>query len=58
VHGRPVSKQLSATVAALMGIAPKDELEGMMAAQLIADTDEVRPCSGRYAYIRMTYVGS
>src|SRR5262245_27864342 len=29
-------KQLSATVAALMGIAPKDELEGMMAAQLIA----------------------
>ena len=29
-------KQLSATVAALIGIAPKDELEGMMAAQLIA----------------------
>jgi hypothetical protein len=29
-------KQLSATVAALMGIAPKDELEGMMAAQLVA----------------------
>lgn len=28
--------QLSATVAALVGIGPKDELEGMMAAQLIA----------------------
>lgn len=29
-------RQFSATVAALVGIAPKDELEGMMAAQLIA----------------------
>jgi hypothetical protein len=29
-------RQLSATVAALVGIGPKDELEGMMAAQLIA----------------------
>src|SRR6476660_8932083 len=29
-------KQYSATVAALIGIGPKDELEGMMAAQLIA----------------------
>jgi hypothetical protein len=29
-------KQFSATVAALIGIGPKDELEGMMAAQLIA----------------------
>jgi hypothetical protein len=29
-------KQWSATVAALIGIAPKDELESMMAAQLIA----------------------
>ena len=29
-------KQLSATVAALAGIGPRDELEGMMAAQLIA----------------------
>lgn len=29
-------KQLSATVAALFGIGPKDELEGMMAAQLVA----------------------
>jgi hypothetical protein len=29
-------RQLSATVAAMVGICPKDELEGMMAAQLIA----------------------
>ncbi len=29
-------KQVSATIAALVGIAPKDELEGMIAAQLIA----------------------
>jgi hypothetical protein len=29
-------KQLDATVAALIGICPRDELEGMMAAQLIA----------------------
>ena len=29
-------KQFSATVAALIGIGPKDELEGMMAAQLLA----------------------
>ena len=33
-------KQLSATVAALIGIGPKDELEGMMAAQLIARDGE------------------
>jgi hypothetical protein len=29
-------RQVNATAAALIGIAPKDELEGMMAAQLIA----------------------
>ena len=29
-------RQLTATVAALVGIGPKDELEGMMAAQLVA----------------------
>ena len=37
-HSDPETKatQYSATVAALVGIDPKDELEGMMAAQLIA----------------------
>ena len=36
----------SATVAALVGIAPKDELEGMMAAQLIAAHNDRKlpPC--------------
>ena len=37
-HSDPAARdnQYSATVAALVGIGPKDELEGMMAAQLIA----------------------
>src|ERR1700691_1448930 len=29
-------KQLSATIGAMIGVAPKDELEGMIAGQLIA----------------------
>lgn len=40
-------KQLSATVAALMGIAPKDELEGMMAAQLVAAHNAAMECYRR-----------
>ena len=40
-------RQLAATVAALIGIAPKDELEGMMAAQLIRCT-EARSGGGRW----------
>ena len=40
-------KQLSATVAALMGVAPKDELEGMMAAQLIAAHNAAMECFRR-----------
>jgi hypothetical protein len=40
-------KQLSATVAALNGIAPKDELEGMMAAQLIAAHNAAMECYRR-----------
>lgn len=40
-------KQLSATVAALMGIAPKDELEGMMAAQLMAAHNAAMECYRR-----------
>ncbi len=40
-------KQLSATVAALIGIAPKDELEGMMAAQLIAAHNAAMECYRR-----------
>jgi hypothetical protein len=37
-------RQLSATVAALVGIGPKDELEGMMAAQLIAAHNAAMEC--------------
>jgi hypothetical protein len=40
-------KQLSATVAALMGIAPKDELEGMLAAQLVAAHNAAMECYRR-----------
>jgi hypothetical protein len=40
-------KQLSATVAALHGIRPKDELEGMMAAQLIAAHNAAMECYRR-----------
>ena len=40
-------KQLSATVAALTGIAPKDELEGMMAAQLVAAHNATMECYRR-----------
>jgi hypothetical protein len=40
-------KQLSATVAALMGIGAKDELEGMMAAQLVAAHNAAMECYRR-----------
>lgn len=40
-------KQLSATIAALVGIAPGDELEGMMAAQLIAAHNAAMECYRR-----------
>lgn len=40
-------KQLSATVAALVGIGPRDELEGMMAAQLIAAHNAAMECYRR-----------
>ena len=37
-------RQLRATVAGLAGVAPKDELEGMMAAQLIAAHNAAMEC--------------
>lgn len=40
-------KQLNATVAALIGISPKDELEGMMAAQLVAAHNAAMECYRR-----------
>jgi hypothetical protein len=38
---RGSGQQYSATVAAIVGIGPKDELEGMWAAQLIARAEEI-----------------
>ena len=40
-------KQWGAAVAALIGIGPKDELEGMMAAQLIAAHNAAMECYRR-----------
>lgn len=40
-------RQLSATIAALMGIAPKDELEGMVAAQLVDAHNAAMECYRR-----------
>src|SRR4051794_16307835 len=37
-------RQWDAAIAGLMGIAPKDELEGMMAAQLIAAHNATMEC--------------
>src|SRR5438874_744640 len=40
-------RQRNATIAALIGIGPKDELEGMMAAQLIAAHNAAMECYRR-----------
>jgi hypothetical protein len=40
-------KQFSATIAALVGLAPKDELEGMIAVQLVASHNAAMECYRR-----------
>jgi hypothetical protein len=50
-------KQLSATVAALVGIGPRDELEGMMAAQLIAAHNAAMECYRRAMIGEQTFEG-
>ena len=50
-------KQYSATVAALVGIGPKDELEGMMAAQLIAAHNAAMECYRRAMLGEQTFEG-
>ena len=50
-------RQMSATVAALAGIAPRDELEGMMAAQLIAAHTAVMECYRRAMLADQTLEG-
>ena len=51
------SRQLSATIAALTGIAPRDELEGMMAAQLIAAHNAAMECYRRGMIGEQTFEG-
>jgi hypothetical protein len=50
-------KQFNATVAALVGIGPKDELEGMMAAQLIAAHNAAMECYRRAMIGEQTFEG-
>jgi len=49
--------QLSATVAALIGIGPRDELEGMMAAQLVAAHNAAMECYRRAMIGEQTFEG-
>jgi hypothetical protein len=50
-------RQLNATVAALVGIGPRDELEGMMAAQLIAAHNAAMECYRRAMIGEQTFEG-
>jgi hypothetical protein len=50
-------RQVSATVAALVGIGPRDELEGMMAAQLIAAHNAAMECYRRAMLGEQTFEG-
>jgi uncharacterized membrane protein YccC len=50
-------RQLDATVAALVGICPRDELEGMMAAQLIAAHNAAMECYRRAMIGEQTFEG-
>ena len=58
-HSDPATrdKQCSATVATLVGIGPKDELEGMMAAQLIAAHNAAMECYRRAMIGEQTFEG-
>jgi hypothetical protein len=50
-------RQLTATLAALVGIAPEDELEGMMAAQLVAAHNAAMECYRRAMIGEQTFEG-
>jgi hypothetical protein len=58
-HSSPeeFEKQVSATVAAMTGIAPNDELESMMAAQLIAAHNAAMECYRRAMLGEQTFEG-
>jgi hypothetical protein len=51
------NRQASATVAALTGIGPRDELEGMMAAQLMASHSAAMECYRRAMLGEQTFEG-
>jgi hypothetical protein len=51
------SRQYSATVAALVGIGPKDEIEGMIAAQLLAAHNAAMECYRRAMLGEQTFEG-
>ena len=50
-------RQYSATVAALVGIGPKDEIEGMIAAQLLAAHNAAMECYRRAMIGEQTFEG-
>jgi hypothetical protein len=52
-----LDKQYTATIAALVGIGPRDELEGMMAAQLIAAHNAAMECYRRAMIGEQTFEG-
>ena len=52
-----LSRQCSATAEALIGIGPKDELEGMIAAQLIAAHNAAMECYRRAMIREQTFEG-
>src|SRR5919204_5309383 len=52
-----LSRQYSATAEALIGIGPKDELEGMLAAQLIAAHNATMECYRRAMIREQTFEG-
>lgn len=51
------TRQMTATIAALRGIEPKDELEGMMAAQLLAAHNAAMECYRRAMISNQTFEG-
>ena len=54
---KTLDSQRSATVSALVGIGPKDEIEGMIAAQLIAAHNAAMECHRRAMLGEQTFEG-
>jgi hypothetical protein len=52
-----LSKQRSATLSALSGIGPRDEMEGMIAAQLVAAHNAAMECYRRAMFGEQTFEG-